>query len=125
MKKAGDVDNSNSEQKTMKPVNRRGFLTTLAAGAGLVPLAVVSRRLAAGSQAAASSACYTPTSVLTPSDFSYVGMFKMPSASPNPLSFSQGLITGRRAGGATTILITGPAQGSGTRRTKRRRVERP
>jgi len=102
---------------TASALGRRKFMTTLAVGAGLAPLALLARRAGAGAQVANSSLCFTPTApgLLTKDDIAYLGSFKVPAGEGigQTLYFSAGnfaLRRGANGNGALTFLMSGPRQ---------------
>src|SRR6185503_11238074 len=103
------------EQKTQvsglsaddKRVNRRRFMTSVAVGAGLAPLAA-----ALGSKATASvgqavnDLCYGTVAPITPSDMRYLGALRVPDSGCR-LDYSRGPLTGRRVGNELRLFTTG------------------
>jgi hypothetical protein len=96
----------------------------MAAGAGLAPLAYMTRGSARSlptSGAVADNLCSTNRAgVLSQNDLRYLGSFKMPSDGafdsthpPFNMHASGGAITGRTVSGTTTLLVQGPVWGSG------------
>ncbi|HVW04215.1 MAG TPA: hypothetical protein VHB78_04365 [Vicinamibacterales bacterium] len=112
-------DQSSQSTNTGKDrgVNRRRFLSGVAIGAGLAPLATLSNSLWARRGASAASALCVGAASLAPTDLAYLGKVLLPEddpASGTRFGYSMGALAGRRVGGELRLFITGASgQASG------------
>lgn len=100
---------------TLNPrVNRRRFLSGVALGAGLAPLAALSGSLRAGEATSTADAlCVGPTT-LSPSDLTYAGTISLPADTQGArFGYSFGALTGRIVNGRTRLFVTGSMGGAG------------
>jgi hypothetical protein len=90
----------------VRAVNRRRFLTSFVVGAGLAPLATLSRgaraSVAPDQQA---SLCFGTKPVIQPSDIQYLGCMRMPNGTDT--TFAYGNIAGRKVNGETRLFVFG------------------
>ena len=105
----------NSELETVdRRVNRRRFLSGMAIGAGLAPLAALSTSLRAGQGSSSSNALCVGPSVLTAGDLTYLGAINLPSDTAGArFGWSRAAMTGRRVGSSVRLFITGSIGGPG------------
>jgi hypothetical protein len=113
-----------TDRNTARKLDRRRFLTGVAAGAGLAPLAGLTMSLGTSSAAPASAVdnlCTGPT-VLAPNDLSYLGKINLPDDDPGSgvrMGYSRGTFTGRRVNGELRLFITGSVGGNGDYRNEK------
>jgi hypothetical protein len=90
-------------------MDRRRFLSAMATGVALSPIASMAMRGAPPPSDVAPSLCTGPQPLNPSIDLSYLGMFKLfaPNGVNTFLGFSGGAITGRRVNGNVHLLVAG------------------